>query len=71
MVIKIYDDKASLGRAAAEQAAAYLRTATQERGGVRIIAATGASQFEFLVAAWVPFIASDLENFLGGQGASG
>ena len=48
MVIKIYEDKASLGRAAAEQAAVSLRKAIQERGRARIIAATGASQFEFL-----------------------
>lgn len=50
MVIKIYEDKASLGRAAAEQAAVSLRTAIRERGKARIIAATGASQFEFLNA---------------------
>ena len=48
MVIKIYDDKASLGRAAAEQAATSLRKALHEAGSARIIAATGASQFEFL-----------------------
>ena len=48
MVIKIYDDKVSLGRAAAEQAAVSLQRAIQQRGGARIIAATGASQFEFL-----------------------
>ncbi|PYU14152.1 MAG: glucosamine-6-phosphate deaminase [Acidobacteria bacterium] len=50
MVIKIYDDKISLGRAAAEQAAVSLRNAIEDRGGARIIAATGASQFEFLDA---------------------
>lgn len=50
MVIKIYEDKASLGRAAAEQAATSLRSAIKGRGGARIIAATGASQFEFLDA---------------------
>ena len=50
MVIKTYDDKASLGRAAAEQAAASLRSAIQDHGKARIIAATGASQFEFLDA---------------------
>ena len=50
MVIKIYDDKISLGRAAAEQAAVSLRNAIEGRGGARIIAATGASQFEFLDA---------------------
>lgn len=50
MVIKIYQDKTSLGRAAAEQAAVSLRQAIQEGGRARIIAATGASQFEFLDA---------------------
>jgi len=50
MVIKIYDDKASLGRAAAEQAAASLRKAVKDSDRARIIAATGASQFEFLEA---------------------
>ena len=50
MIIKIYDDKASLGQAAAEQAANSLRAAIQRSGKARIIAATGASQFEFLDA---------------------
>jgi len=50
MVIETYEDKASLGRAAAEQAAVSLRNAIEDRGGARIIAATGASQFEFLDA---------------------
>jgi glucosamine-6-phosphate deaminase len=50
MVIKIHEDKTSLGRAAAEQAATSLRAAIKGRGGARIIAATGASQFEFLDA---------------------
>jgi glucosamine-6-phosphate deaminase len=50
MVIKIYEDKTSLSRVAAEQAAASLRAAIKDRGGARIIAATGASQFEFLDA---------------------
>jgi len=50
MVIKIYEDKLSLGRAAAEQAAISLGDAIQNNGRARIIAATGASQFEFLDA---------------------
>ena len=50
MVIKICDDKLSLGRAAAEQAAISLRDTIQNNGWARIIAATGASQFEFLEA---------------------
>src|SRR5207245_2445380 len=50
MVIKINNDKPSVSRAAAEQAANSLRTAIQRNGKARIIAATGASQFEFLEA---------------------
>ena len=48
--IKILADKDSLGQAAAEQAAASIRRAIRQRGVARIIAATGASQFEFLDA---------------------
>ncbi len=50
MVTKIYEDKVSLGRGAAEQAASSLREAIKKTGRARIIAATGASQFEFLEA---------------------
>ncbi len=48
MVIKVLDDKLSLSRAAAEQAAVSLRRAIAQHGSVRIIAATGASQIDFL-----------------------
>jgi glucosamine-6-phosphate deaminase len=50
MIIKVCDEKKSLGRAAADQAAISLRNAIRDRGRARIIAATGASQFEFLDA---------------------
>src|SRR6266480_5410955 len=50
MVIKIYEDKASLGRAAAEQAAVSLRKAIQESVRRRISTATGGSRVEILVA---------------------
>jgi glucosamine-6-phosphate deaminase len=50
MELKIFNDKISLGRAAAQAAAAAIRRAVAERGHARIIAATGASQFEFLEA---------------------
>jgi glucosamine-6-phosphate deaminase len=43
-------DKESLGRAAADQAASSLRRVIHDQGSARIIAATGASQFEFLEA---------------------
>src|SRR5215813_5541475 len=50
MIIKVYDEKKSLGQAAAGQAATCLRKAIHDGGRARIIAATGASQFEFLDA---------------------
>ena len=48
--IKILADKDSLGRAAADQAATSIRQAIRQQGVARIVAATGASQFEFLDA---------------------
>jgi glucosamine-6-phosphate deaminase len=50
MEIKTYVDRAAMSRAAARHAAAGLRRAILEQGGARIVAATGASQFEFLDA---------------------
>ena len=50
MIIKVYDDKLSLGRAAADQAAVAIRMAIQKNDRARMIAATGASQFELLDA---------------------
>jgi len=50
MQLRVFPDKISLGDAAAEQAAGAIRRAIEERGHARIIAATGASQFEFLDA---------------------
>ena len=48
MLIKVFEEKKDLGRAAAEQAAASIRNAIRDSGRARIIAATGASQFDFL-----------------------
>ena len=50
MLIKVFDDKVRLGRAAAEQASTAIRRAISQRGKARIIAATAASQLEFLDA---------------------
>jgi glucosamine-6-phosphate deaminase len=46
----MFEDKPTLGCAAAEQAAAAIRRAIADRGAARIIAATAASQLEFLDA---------------------
>ena len=48
MQVKILPDKAAIAKAAAAQAATSIRNAIVARGEARIIAATGASQFEFL-----------------------
>jgi glucosamine-6-phosphate deaminase len=50
MQIRVFDDKIKLGQAAAEQAAAAIRKATSTGGRARIVAATAASQLEFLGA---------------------
>jgi len=74
MVTKIYEDKVSLGRAAAEQAASSLREAIRKTGRARIIAATGASQFEFLDALtakpdieWAKVEMFHLDEYIGLQ----
>ncbi len=50
MIIKVFNDKIQLGEAAARQASDAIKRAISERGRARIVAATGASQFEFLDA---------------------
>jgi glucosamine-6-phosphate deaminase len=50
VIVKVFEDKGALGRAAAERAGATLRRAILERGNARIVVATGASQLEFLNA---------------------
>jgi glucosamine-6-phosphate deaminase len=50
MVLKVFNDKVSLGKTAAEQAAIAIRRAIQDHGQARVIAATAASQLEFLNA---------------------
>ena len=50
MEIKVYPTKTEMASAAARQAADALRRALHARGRAHVIAATGASQFEFLDA---------------------
>jgi glucosamine-6-phosphate deaminase len=50
MLLRMFEDKPTLGRAAAEQAATAIRRAIVDRGAARIIAASAASQLEFLDA---------------------
>ncbi len=50
MQIRTYVDRQTMSRAAARHAADLIRGAIESRGTARIIAATGASQFDFLDA---------------------
>src|SRR6056297_53379 len=48
MEINIYPTKKEMGQAAAQKAAELLKKAIKQKGRARFIAATGASQFDFL-----------------------
>jgi glucosamine-6-phosphate deaminase len=50
MLLRVFEDKVSLGRAAAGQASKAILRALTDRGAARIVAATAASQLEFLDA---------------------
>ena len=50
MRIKVFEEKSSASHAAAEQAARAIRHAITQRGQARIVAATAASQIDFLDA---------------------
>jgi glucosamine-6-phosphate deaminase len=72
MLLKVFKDKTSLGKAAAEQAATAIRGAIAKCGRARIIAATAASQLEFLDALtrardidWTKVEAFHLDEYVG------
>ncbi len=72
MFIRMFEDRAALGRAAADQAASAIHRAIAERGSARIIAATAASQLEFLGALtqapgidWNQVEAFHLDEYIG------
>lgn len=48
MIVKCFESRREMARAAAAHAAGAIRSAIASRGRARIIVATGASQFEFL-----------------------
>jgi glucosamine-6-phosphate deaminase len=50
MVVKIFPDRTSLGRDAAEHAAATIKGAIAKRGAARIVIASGMSQVDFFEA---------------------
>src|SRR5438445_12760566 len=72
MLLKIFADKAALARAASEQAASAIRRALAKHGRARIVAATAASQIEFLDALtqkrdidWTRVEAFHLDEYIG------
>ena len=71
-MLKIFNDKKSLGKAAADHAASAIREAISAKGSARIIAATAASQAEFLDALtresginWVKVEVFHLDEYIG------
>src|SRR5271166_6406550 len=72
MLLNVFEDRVKLGQSAAEQAATAIRRAIAERGHARIIAATAASQLEFLEALtktpgidWQKVEAFHLDEYIG------
>jgi glucosamine-6-phosphate deaminase len=72
MLLRVFNDRVASGHAAALQAAAAIRRAIAERGSARIIAATAASQLEFLDALttapgidWSKVEAFHLDEYIG------
>ncbi|HEX4786028.1 MAG TPA: 6-phosphogluconolactonase [Candidatus Sulfotelmatobacter sp.] len=72
MIIRVFDSKIKLGQAAADQAAAAIRKAISTLGYARIVAATAASQLEFLNALtktphidWQKVEAFHLDEYIG------
>jgi glucosamine-6-phosphate deaminase len=72
MLLKAFNNKVALGNAAAEQAAGAIRRVIAQHGRARIIAATAASQFEFLDALtktadidWTRVEAFHLDEYVG------
>jgi glucosamine-6-phosphate deaminase len=72
MLVKVFNSRDSLGQAAADQAAAAIRMAIASKGQARIVAATAASQAEFLEALtkapdidWTKVEAFHLDEYIG------
>ena len=71
MEIKVFDTKSALGKAAAGDAAKLINQAIDERDSAYVIAATGASQFEFLDSLaqedvdWTKVVFFHLDEYVG------
>ncbi len=71
-MLKIFNDKKSLSKAAADHAASAIREAIAAKGSARIVAATAASQIDFLDALtqepgidWSKVEAFHLDEYIG------
>jgi len=71
MNVTIFASKLQLGRAAADEAAGIIRQSIAQRGQAYLVAATGASQFEFLEALtnqqidWTKISFFHLDEYVG------
>ena len=71
MHLKVFDSKIDLGKTAASDAAGIIQAAIAERGEANLIAATGASQFEFLdflvrePIDWTKVVFFHLDEYVG------
>ncbi|HET6177944.1 MAG TPA: glucosamine-6-phosphate deaminase [Candidatus Sulfotelmatobacter sp.] len=72
MLLRLFNDKVALGRAAAEQAATAIQHAIGRQGHARVVTATGVAQFEFLDALtktpgidWTKVEAFHLDEYIG------
>ncbi len=72
MKTEIYETKEEMGKAAAEKAAELLKEAIKEKDEAVFVAATGASQFEFLEALtsipsinWAKTVMFHLDEYIG------
>ena len=69
--LKVFDSKIDLGKTAATDAAKIIQAAITERGEANLIAATGASQFEFLdylvvqPIDWTKVVFFHLDEYVG------
>ena len=69
--LEVFDTKTELGQAAARDAATIINQAIADRGAAYVIAATGASQFEFLDALvaeeidWSKVVFFHLDEYVG------
>jgi glucosamine-6-phosphate deaminase len=72
MEVRIFESKQALAVEAAREAAGLIQAAVAERGQARIVAATGAAQFEFLDALaraqgvdWAKTVFFHLDEYIG------